>query len=125
FLSSCLIEADLMARILKGDKFGEWFHDFLPGLEAGEPDNLLSPAVVSDRSDPKIVHLDGLNLSRAWCYYRIAASLPSDDPARDIILSSARRHAASAKVVSGNYEGEHWLASFAVYMLSVREKGGF
>lgn len=125
FLSSCLIEADLMARILKGDKFSEWFHDFLPGLEAGEPDNLLDPAVVSDRSDPKIVHLDGLNLSRAWCYYRIAASLPADDPARDIILSSARRHAASAEVVSGNYEGEHWLASFAVYMLSVRNQGGF
>ncbi|MFO7916223.1 MAG: DUF2891 family protein [Candidatus Krumholzibacteriales bacterium] len=104
FLSSCLIEADLMARILKGDKFGEWFHDFLPGLEAGEPDNLLSPAVVSDRSDPKIVHLDGLNLSRAWCYYRIAASLPSDDPARDIILSSARRHAASAKQITSRGE---------------------
>ena len=125
FLSSCLIEADLMARILKGNKFGEWFHDFLPGLEAGEPGNLLNPAVVSDRSDPKIVHLDGLYLSRAWCYYRIAASLPADDPARDIILSSAQRHASSARVVSGNYEGEHWLASFAVYMLSVREEAGF
>ncbi|MBD3179342.1 MAG: DUF2891 family protein [Candidatus Latescibacteria bacterium] len=125
FLSSCLIEADLMARVLRGEKFAEWFHDFLPGLAEGEPENLLAPAVVSDRSDPKIVHLDGLNLSRAWCCYRIAASLPEDDPVRDIVIDTARWHASSAKVVSGNYEGEHWLASFAVYMLSVKREGGF
>jgi hypothetical protein len=125
FLSPCLMEAALMARVLPGDKFPEWFYRFLPGLGAGEPAGLLEPAVVSDRSDPKIVHLDGLNLSRAWCFYRIAASLSEADPVRDIVLDAAARHAASAKVVSGNYEGEHWLASFAVYMLSVRNDGNF
>jgi len=122
FLSPCLIEADLMARVLGGERFAEWFYNFLPSLTAGEPENLLSPAVVSDRSDPKIVHLDGLNLSRAWCYYRIAATLPSNDPIRGGILDAADRHARSAKVFSGNYEGEHWLASFAVYMLSVKQE---
>jgi hypothetical protein len=75
---------------------------------------------VSDRSDPQIVHLDGLNLSRAWCMRSIAAALPKEDPARKVLAESASRHAEAAlrHVASGDYAGEHWLASFAVYMLS-------
>ncbi|MDZ7859471.1 MAG: DUF2891 domain-containing protein [Candidatus Krumholzibacteriota bacterium] len=120
FLSPCLIEADLMRRVFKRDEFREWFHNFLPELNKGYPENLLKPAVVSDRSDPKIVHLDGLNLSRAWCLYGIAKFLKEGDPARRIIFEAAELHSndALSRVATGNYEGEHWLASFAVYMYS-------
>jgi hypothetical protein len=123
FLSPCLEEADLMRRVLPQEKFVEWFHRFLPGLAEGKPQSLLKPAHVSDRSDPKIVHLDGLNLSRAWCMKGIASALPADDPARAVLIRSAREHARAALtyVTSGDYAGEHWLASFAVYMLSVPE----
>ena len=88
-----------------------------------EPKNLLTPAEVSDRTDPQIVHLDGLNLSRAWCLRSIAAVLPRNDLVRPILLRSAAVHAEAAlkHVASGNYEGEHWLASFAVYMLGTGE----
>jgi len=120
FLSPCLVEADLMRRVFKRDEFGEWFHGFLPALNKGYPENLLKPAEVSDRSDPKIVHLDGLNLSRAWCLYGIGKSLKFGDPARRIIFEAADLHSddALSRVATGNYEGEHWLASFAVYMYS-------
>ena len=78
---------------------------------------------MTDRSDPKLVHLDGLNLSRAWCMRSIATALPPNDPARKALASSARLHAgdALAHVASGDYAGEHWLASFAVYLLSTPE----
>jgi hypothetical protein len=81
----------------------------------------LQPAIVTDRSDPKLVHLDGLNLSRAWCMRNIAAALPARDPARGVLAAAADRHAtaALAHVASGDYAGEHWLASFAVFLLSV------
>ncbi len=81
---------------------------------------LLAPADVTDRSDPKIVHLDGLNLSRAWCMRSVAAALPHDAPAREVLARAAERHAAAtlAHVTSGDYAGEHWLATFAVYLLS-------
>lgn len=120
FLSGSLIEADLMRRVLGPREFRRWFHRFLPGIGNGRPSNLLTPAIVSDRSDPKIVHLDGLNLSRAWCMRSIAASLPRTDPARGVLSRSANLHAGATlkQVASGNYEGEHWLASFAVYMLT-------
>lgn len=120
FLSGALVEADLMRRVLKPAEFRRWFRRFLPGIAQGQPKNLLNPAVVSDRSDPKIVHLDGLNLSRAWCMRSIASTLPRTDPARRVLIESATRHAEATliHVASGNYEGEHWLASFAVYMLS-------
>lgn len=123
FLSPALIEADLMRRVLSADEFREWFRRFLPGLEQGQPENLLTPATVSDRTDPKLVHLDGLNLSRAWCMRSISAALPTEHPATEILTSSAERHAVEglAHVTSGNYEGEHWLATFAVYMLSTAE----
>ena len=123
FFSPCLLEADLMRRVLQPIKFIEWFHRFLPNLAHGEPKSLLEPAVVGDRSDPKIVHLDGLNLSRAWCMKGIALALPEDDPAKKILLGSAQKHAEDAlvNVASGDYVGEHWLASFAVFMLSMAE----
>ncbi len=76
--------------------------------------------MVTDRTDPQLVHLDGVNLSRAWCMRSIAAALPKDDPARQVLADSAARHAEAAlrHVASGDYAGEHWLASFAVYLLT-------
>jgi hypothetical protein len=120
FLSPALEEADLMRRVLDGPAFQQWFHRFLPNLGDGEPKALLTPATVTDRSDPKLVHLDGLNLSRSWCLRGIAAALPSGDATRQRLLDAASRHAGVALpyIASGDYLGEHWLASFAVYLLS-------
>jgi hypothetical protein len=121
FFSPSLMEADLMRRVLSAAEFRIWFHRFLPDLAKGEPKTLLEPAAVTDRSDPQLVHLDGLNLSRAWCMHSIAAALPPDDPVRKVLTESARRHADAAlrHVASGEYVGEHWLASFAVYLLTM------
>ena len=120
FLSPSLIEADLMRRVLTPAEFRVWLPRFLPGLAHGEPQSLLLPAKVTDRSDPQLVHLDGLNLSRAWCMRSIAAALPKGDPLRKVLAHSAALHADAAlkNVNSGEYMGEHWLASFAVYLLS-------
>ena len=116
FFSPALIEADLMRRLMCAEAFAAWFDRFLPDL--GELSNLLEPAIVADRSDPQIAHLDGLNLSRAWCMKGIARALP-DGRAKSLLLDSAKRHetAGLAHVASGHYEGEHWLASFAIAML--------
>ena len=124
FFSPSLMEADLMRRVLPANDYGAWLSRAFPGLAKGEPKSLLFPATVTDRSDPQIVHLDGLNLSRAWCMKSIANALAKDDPARKVLLTSAERHAASAlkHVASGDYAGEHWLASFAVYLLTTDEK---
>lgn len=120
FFSPGLMEADLMRRVMSMTEFAAWFHRFLPGTTRGEPKALLQPAIVTDRTDPKLVHLDGLNLSRAWCMRNIAKALPKDDPVRRTLARSALAHAAVTlpHVASGNYEGEHWLASFAVYLLT-------
>jgi len=120
FFSAALMEADLMRRVMKPEEFATWFHRFLPGVAKGDPASLLEPAIVTDRSDPKLVHLDGLNLSRAWCMRSIAAALPQNDPARKSLSTAADKHAAAAlaHVASGDYAGEHWLASFAIYLLS-------
>lgn len=120
FLSPSLCEADLMRRVLPPAQFRDWLHKYLPGAAKGEPTNLFEPAIVTDRADPQLVHLDGLNLSRAWCMRGIASALPADDPARKVLAASARKHAETAlkHVASGEYAGEHWLASFAVYMLA-------
>jgi hypothetical protein len=124
FFSPSLMEADLMRRVLPRQEFQAWFRRFLPDLAKGEPKSLLTPAKVTDRSDPQIVHLDGLNLSRAWCMRSIAAALPASDPARKVLIEAAVRHAQAAlpHVASGDYAGEHWLASFAVYLLSTSDR---
>jgi hypothetical protein len=118
FLSPALMEADLMRRVLPAPECTAWLHRFLPEM----PPALLKPAVVSDRSDPKIVHLDGLNLSRAACLWSIAAALPEEDPFRNVMRQAAEQHAAASlpHVASGDYAGEHWLASFAIWMLDAR-----
>ncbi len=126
FFSPSLTEADLMRRVLTPAEFRTWFGRFLPGADRGEPKALFMPATVTDRSDPQLVHLDGLNLSRAWAMRSIAAVFPVGDPVRTALTVSATRHAESAlaHVASGNYEGEHWLASFAVYLLSTQTPPG-
>ena len=120
FFSPSLMEADLMRRVLPPVEFRVWLGRFLPGMARGEPKSLFTPAEVTDRSDLQLVHLDGVNLSRAWCMRNIAGALRKDDPARKVLADSAARHAEAAlrHVGSGEYAGEHWLASFAVYLLS-------
>ena len=120
FLSSSLVEADLMRRVLGREEFARWFGAFLPGVEEGRPANLFTPADVTDRSDPKIVHLDGLNLSRAWCMWGVAAALGKGSPTAAVLARAAALHAEATlpHVTSGDYAGEHWLATFAVHMLS-------
>ncbi|MBN9523250.1 DUF2891 domain-containing protein [bacterium] len=120
FLSPALAEADLMRRVLPRDEFRTWFARFLPGAAKGEPAALFTPATVTDRSDPQLVHLDGLNLSRAWGMRAVANALPAGDPARAALRAGAARHAAAAlpHVASGDFAGEHWLASFAVQLLA-------
>jgi Protein of unknown function (DUF2891) len=118
FLSPALMEAELMRRLFSPAMFQAWFASFLPEAGLARPATLFSPARVSDRSDGKIAHLDGLNLSRAWCWRGISTALARDDPARALALQSADRHlAASLPHVSGEYMGEHWLASFALLAL--------
>jgi hypothetical protein len=114
FLSPCLVEADLMRRVLAPARFAAWLHAFLPRL----PVNLAEPAIVSDRTDGKLAHLDGLNVSRAWCMRGIAAALSPHDLLTDALVAAADRHAQEglANVATGDYMGEHWLASFAVYL---------
>ncbi len=120
FFSAALMEADLMRRVMKPAEFASWFQRFLPGVAEGDPASLLRPAVVTDRTDPKLVHLDGLNLSRAWCMRSIANALPANDRARAVLVRAAADHSAAAlaHVASGDYAGEHWLASFAIYLLT-------
>jgi hypothetical protein len=104
-----------MAR-LHPDGFAEWFAAFLPRAADRQPATLFTPATVSDRSDGKIAHLDGLNLSRAWCWREIAAQL--DGPERAVVEASANEHLAAALPhIAGDYAGEHWLASFALLAL--------
>ncbi len=118
FLSPTLIEALAMARLLPVADFRGWFATFLPGTARRRPASLFIPATVSDRSDGKIAHLDGLNLSRAWCWQGIAAALDPADLTRTTALASAAEHlAAGLPHIAGDYAGEHWLASFALLAL--------
>jgi hypothetical protein len=120
FFSPCLMEASLMQRVLKPEEFVKWFHAFLPQVKEGKPWSIMEPATVTDRSDGKLVHLDGVNLSRAWCMKRVANGLPKGDKARSALLKAAKHHAVDAlnNIHSGDYAGEHWLASFATYMMT-------
>jgi hypothetical protein len=118
FLSPALMEAECLRRMLPTVEFARWFAAFLPRTAEREPATLFTPATVSDRTDGKIAHLDGLNLSRAWCWRGIASALPAADPARAVALEAAETHLASAvEHVTGDYMGEHWLASFALLAL--------
>ena len=118
FLSPALCEALLMSRVLPATDFARWFDAFLPDVTAGQPATLFTPAHVSDRSDGKIAHLDGLNLSRAWCWRGIASALGAAHPVADIAEATARRHLdASLPHVEGDYMGEHWLATYALLAL--------
>jgi hypothetical protein len=118
FLSPTLVEAECLRRYLPPNEFRVWARGFLPRIAAGEPASLLQPAAVSDRTDGKIAHLDGVNLSRAWCWRGLVAALPPSDPAASVAWEAAERHlAAGLPQVQGDYMGEHWLASFALLAL--------
>ncbi|MGB6604836.1 MAG: DUF2891 domain-containing protein, partial [Steroidobacteraceae bacterium] len=125
FLSPCLAEADFMRRVLPAPVFARWLTDFLPQIPAHAaaaraPGAWLSPGVVTDRADPKLAHIDGLNLSRAWMLEGIAHGLPSHDPRIPALLATAARHADAAlpAVTGEHYEGGHWLGTYAVYLTS-------
>jgi len=118
FQSPALIEAECMRRLLPPGRFLPWFERFLPRLAEKQPATLFTPAAVTDRSDGKIAHLDGLNLSRAWCLRALASALPAGDARAGVMRDAAERHLdASLQHVSGDYMGEHWLASFALLAL--------
>jgi len=117
FLSPVLIEAECMRRVLAPPEFTVWFARFLPEVSLEKPPTLFAPAHVSDRTDGKIAHLDGLNLSRAWCWRGIATALA--EPEKSVALAAAERHLeTSLPQIAGDYAGEHWLASFALLALS-------
>jgi len=120
FLSPSLEEAALMSRLLPRKSFRPWLAAFLPKLMQGGP---LPPAIVSDRTDPKIVHLDGLNLSRARCLYELARALGAKDQISAHLRKLGDLHARASlpHIASGSYEGEHWLGTFAVHMLEARK----
>ncbi|MDB5477404.1 MAG: hypothetical protein JWP49_2915 [Phenylobacterium sp.] len=122
FLSPTLMEAECLRRYLPADEFRAWLLAYLPRAAQGEPKTLFHPATVSDRTDGKIAHLDGLNFSRAWCWREIAGVLPDGHPMRAPTEAAAGRHlAASLPHVAGDYMGEHWLASFALLALTAGE----
>lgn len=117
FFSPGLNVADLMRRVLTREEFSRWLDGFLPGLKKGDLGGWARAAEVSDLSDPRIVHLVGLNLSRAWTIQGILSALGPDDPRRELLEKAERLHAEAGlrHVFSGHYEGEHWLATFAIY----------
>ncbi len=120
FLSPALTEAELMSRLLAQPEFADWLAAFLPDIAGGEPAPLFTPAVVSDASDGQIAHLHGLNASRAYCWRRIAESLPDGDARIAPALAAAHTHldAALPHVTGGDYMVEHWLAAYAVLALT-------
>ena len=122
FLSPALAEADLMRRILDPTAFAAWLGAFLPELSQDGSTDWMKPAVVTDRTDGKLAHLDGLNLARAWMLEGIAAGLPPLDPRLGGLRAVARKHRESglAAVTGEHYEGGHWLGSFAIYLVTRR-----
>ncbi|RLQ22724.1 DUF2891 family protein [Seongchinamella sediminis] len=118
FLSPCLAEADLMRRVLPADEFRDWLTDFFPRLHRGD-ESWITPATVSDKSDGKLAHLDGLNLSRAWMLEGIISALDDNDPRVALLESNLKAHRkAGLDAVIGDmhYMGSHWLGSFAAYL---------
>ncbi|XZE36933.1 DUF2891 domain-containing protein [Pirellulaceae bacterium SH501] len=128
FFSPTLNEADLMRRVLPPAEFTPWLRAFLPELDPSKETNpnskLLQPVEVSDVTDGKLVHLAGLDFSRAWCMLGIAKSLANSDPLRTKLHESARNHARVGfrYVFSGHYEGEHWLGTFALFALAASQE---
>jgi hypothetical protein len=122
FLSPCLGEADLMRRVLAHTEFARWLDAFLPGLPRDGRAGWLAPGIVTDPTDPKLAHLDGLNLSRAWMLEGIAAGLPERDRRVAAVRAAAavHREKGSAAVTGEHYEGGHWLGTFAVYLVTGR-----
>ena len=119
FLSPCLAEADLMTRVLDDREFETWFSKFLPALH--HQSAVFTPAVVSDRTDPKLIHLDGLNFSRAWCLLHISEKLNQKNSVYFRTLAEKHLQASLPWLASGEYGGEHWLVSFALYALTCSE----
>ena len=119
FLSPSLMEAELMRRVLDADAFAEWLATFLPEFGDEAPRTLFEPADVVARDDPQLVHLDGLNLSRAWCFRGIAGALPAGDPRIAIARAAADRHlvAGWGGLANESFVGAHWLGTFAVLAL--------
>jgi hypothetical protein len=126
FLSPCIAEADLMRRVLGREEFSKWLGDFMPGIPREAGKDWLPPAVVTDRSDPKLAHIDGLNLSRAWMLEGMASGLADADPRKAALLEAAVKHAEAAlpAVTGEHYEGGHWLGTFAVYLVTRAGLGG-
>ena len=126
FLSPCLAEADFMRRVMGPAEFGRWLSDFLPGIPRKAGVAWLQPAVVTDRADPKLAHIDGLNLSRAWMLKGIAGGLEPGDARIAVLRELAARHgeAALPAVTGEHYEGGHWLGTYAVYLTSGAGSGG-
>lgn len=122
FLSPCLMEADLMRRLLTQEEFAEWLDAFLPGIPRDGRADWLEVGIVTDPGDGKLVHLDGVNLSRAWNLQNIAAALPAGDARRAALLAARDVHAEAglASVSAEHYEGSHWLASFATFLVTAR-----
>lgn len=118
FFSSGLNEADFMRRVTTQQEFVDWLGRFLP-RDLSDAEQFVRPVQVSDVTDDKLVHLAGLNLSRAWCMQGVASALPTADPRKAVLLASAQQHAEIGLryVFSGHYSGEHWLATFAIYAL--------
>ena len=119
FFSSCFNEMDLMRRVLSSDEFDRWMDKFVPRLAEQLTDGTITPVIVSDASDPKIVHLAGLNLHRAWCMQSVAASLKTEHVAKRALDKSALAHLQEGLtyINSGHYEGDHWLATFGLYAI--------
>ena len=121
FLSPSLAEADVMRRILSKVEFSGWLADFLPHIPTSGGGDWLQPVTSPDPADPKLAHLDGLNLSRAWMLQGIASAL-ENDPRQPAIHRAASEHARAglAAVTNDHYVGSHWLGTFAVYLLTRR-----
>lgn len=120
FFSPGLNAADLMRRVLPAEEFGRWLGEYFPELAAGKAGNLLTPVTVSDPTDGHLIHLAGLNLTRAWTMRGVASVLADGDVRKKVLLDAAAKHADAGLglVATGHYEGDHWLGSFAVYLLS-------
>jgi len=122
FLSPILAEADLMRRVMEPPEFASWLGKFLTDVPGGPNAGWLPTATVTDRSDGKLAHLDGLNLSRAWMLEGIASGLPVDDSRWAALRAAAwtHREVGLAAVTGEHYEGGHWLGTYAMYLSSRR-----